>query len=246
MEVKSDCRVNEEFALRRRASMTPPHWADELIRPWDADRFRRIEPFITSTYWSDSDSINVHLIVGTQHPDYRGKSWRWFLEGGKRMDLNLALHRDNPDYYLDTKRKRPAMHFVTLDGNNYYVGDDGNHRSCIAKFAFHYSGLSMLHGVVMTRHTVDWEFYRRYRALQRLVKSHGVAAIFTATSNHVGRRDTGGWKIDLYQPSILYTNLDSGKEETLDRGRAGALIESLRSAHDDSRRRWWNPRRKSP
>ncbi len=152
-------------SLLDRANLEPPLWAGKKILAWDDAEFRRLEPFITATYWCDQESINVHRVIGTQHPDYQGKTWLEFLNGGKRMDINLPLHRSNPGYYLDTERKLPSMHYVSLDGLSYYVSVDGNHRSCIAKFDFHYNGRTMLHGVTVVRHQVDRAFYQYYRAL---------------------------------------------------------------------------------
>ncbi|MGV8268564.1 hypothetical protein ACV334_39260, partial [Pseudomonas aeruginosa] len=68
--------------------------------------------------------------MGTDHKDYRGRSWLDFLTCGKRMQRNLQVWLDNPCYYLQPTEPTPAIHYNTLDGLNFYVGSGGNHRTC--------------------------------------------------------------------------------------------------------------------
>jgi len=227
--------------LRDRANNEPPHWAQEKILAWDEREFRRLEPFITRTYWSDQESINIHRVVGTQRPGYQGKTWLEFLNSGKRMDINLPLHRSNPGYYLDTATKKPSMHYVTLDGLNYYVSVDGNHRTCIAKFDFHYAGRTVLHGVTLVRHQVDWAFYQYYQGLTGHARTHKLPMLFTPISTTVSREDTGGWKLDRFSPSLQVENHLDGTTEILDREQALVRLIRLKAELLVERDRRWFP-----
>ncbi len=229
MKPGTDPAAATNLALRDRANEHPPHWSRERIKAWDDSEFHRLEPFITHTYWSDQESINIHRVVGTQHPDYQGKTWLEFLNGGKRMDINLSLHRSNPGYYLDTAPKKPSMHYVSLDGLDYYVSVDGHHRSCIAKFDFHYAGRTMLHGVTVVRHQVDWAFYHYYQALSGYAQTHQLPFLFTPQNQLLSRDDTGGWKLDHYRPQLQVEDFLKNTKEILDRAQALALLTRLRA-----------------
>jgi len=90
-----------------------PHWANHKIQVWDENKYRLLEPFVTQDYWTDQGSINVFRVVGTQHWDYQGKTWLEFLETGKRMDINLALHEKKSG--LLSRNQSKKTHDVLLD-----------------------------------------------------------------------------------------------------------------------------------
>ena len=165
------------MTLLEKVRSSPPHWANDTIRPFDEELYRDALPFAIRRYWCDSGSVNVFRVVGTRHPDYRNMNWRWMLGNGKRMTENLALHETNPGYYLETVRKVPEMTYLTLDGLDYYVSTDGNHRSTIARFDFHYRGLTTRHGVTIEDVRIDWDLFRAYREIVGLVEE-GILACF--------------------------------------------------------------------
>lgn len=200
-------------SLLRRAAMNTPHWARARIRRWDEALFQRVQPFVTDRYWSDRHSINVFSVVGTQHPDYAGLTWLEFLRMGRRMGHNLALYASNPDYYDETDRKTPSMHYQSLDGLRWYVAEDGNHRTAIARFAFdaglHGEARTMLHGVHLTDYRVDWTFWRIYQALlSRLRRGEKLEPVH----ERILREDTSGWMHETYRVSLL---LRKGRMEKL-------------------------------
>ncbi len=235
--------MTHDFPLREQARRRPPHWADQVIRPWDDALYARLEPFRTHVYWTDQGSINVFRVVGTQHPDYQGRSWRWFLEGGKRMDENLELLRVNPDYYADTVAKRPSMYYLSMDGTDWYVGADGNHRTCIARFLFSHDGRTMLHGVHLTDHRFDHELRRLYLRLQELAREADPAILVEPINRPIGREDTPGWKLDLFEPRIRYVDPAEGIEEILDAEGARRTIGWIRE--ERGRRGWFRLRRRA-
>lgn len=114
-----------------------PHFAEKVIRSWDETQFNVLQPFIMEHYWCGSSSVNVFRVIGTRHSDYAGGTWLDLLMRGKRMDnINLPLYQSNPGYYLETTQKVPMMYYQSIDGGDLYIGADGNHRTCIAKFDF--------------------------------------------------------------------------------------------------------------
>ena len=66
---------------------------------------------------------------------------------------------DNPSYYLQPTERRPAIHYNTLDGLSFYVGSDGNHRTCIARFFLAKQQKSQLHDVTLNHYQVNDSFY---------------------------------------------------------------------------------------
>lgn len=235
--------MRDNFPLRARVRENPPRWADETIRPWDEALFSRLEPFRTRVYWTDQGSVNVFRVVGTQHPDYAGRTWSWFLEGGKRMEANLALLERNPAYYDDTEPKRPSMYYVSMDGTDWYVGSDGNHRTCIARFLFAETGRTMLHGVHLADYRFDHELHRLYLRLTELARRADPAILVEPVNRAVGRDDTPGWKLDYFEPRIRFVDPAEGLDERLDADGARRIIGWLRE--ERGRRGWFRLRRRA-
>ncbi|HHW2833754.1 TPA: hypothetical protein ACUT80_002736 [Pseudomonas aeruginosa] len=143
MQTSTDRNLNFDFV--RRQVEQPPAWASEVLLSWEEAYPQEKHAFLQSHYWTETGSINVFRVVGTDRKDYRGRSWLDFLTGGKRMQRNLQALLDNPSYYLQPTERRPAIHYNTLDGLNFYVGSDGNHRTCIARFFLAEQQKSQLH-----------------------------------------------------------------------------------------------------
>ncbi len=203
--------------LLDRALEQAPHWAEEKILTWDENDFdQNVAPFVISEYWNDSDSVNVFRIVGTKHWNYQGKTWINMLQTGKRMAINLPLHQSNPGYYLDQKHKKPTMSYVTLDGITYYVADDGNHRSTIARFDFHYAARTMLHGVRTTHYSICHPSKALYDVITEWLNQEPQRkARYRIEPRRIGRNreDESGWKQDHYQ--IVFDVDDHLKQQYL-------------------------------
>ena len=202
------------MTLLEKVRSSPPHWANNTIRPFDEDLFRDALPFVTRRYWCDSGSVNVFRIVGTRHPEYRNMSWGWMIEHGKRMPENLFLHGTNPGYYLETGRKIPEMTYLTLDGLDYFVNTDGNHRSTIARFDFHNRGLTTLHGVTIEDVRIDWDLFRVYGEIVGLVEEGILAGFVAPFSEKLSREDTAGWMLETFRTAIRIRS--KGKEQILE------------------------------
>ena len=191
----------------------PPYWAEEKIMSWDEDLFGDLEPFVSEEYWTGQGSVNVFNVVGTIHPDYQNKSWLSLLEHGKRMLLNQSLLKSNPAYYQETTPKIPMMYFKTMDGLNYYISDDGNHRTCLARFYFYGLGLTQLHGVSINHYKVNDAFYLIYRMLLAYTREQNLAVQIKLKRSLIRRQDTAGWKTDIYETVLLWQTKNGCVEE---------------------------------
>ena len=120
------------------------------------------------------------------------------------MERNLALHASHPDYYLQTQRKVPGMYYRSLDGLSWYVGADGNHRTCIARFDFFAKGLTTLHGVTLNHTVVDEELFDLFQRFRKCAWSGAWAITSRSTANALRREDTAGWKLDHYKVRLHY------------------------------------------
>lgn len=194
-----------------RSVSNPPHWANNLIQDWAKLGAEKAMLFLRKHYWADKASVNVFRVVGTKHQEYVGKTWLELLHSGKRMSHNLPYQERNPDYYLETKPRHPDMHFVTLDGLNYYIGSDGNHRTCIAKFMFGETGETYLHAVKVEHFDIDFDFYFAYLDLDKLIRKNQLPFDVSVQTNVVKREDTAGWKIDYFEPTVLIKHWGSGE-----------------------------------
>ncbi len=191
----------------------PPYWANNIMQPWNDDLFQDLEPFVCEEYWTGQGSVNVFNVIGTIHPDYQKKSWLHLLKNGKRMSLNQSLLESNPAYYQETTPKIPMMYFKTMDGLNYYISDDGNHRTCLARFYFYELGLTQLHGVTINHYKANDAFYLIYRMLLAYVREHDLAVQIKPKRSLIRRKDTAGWKTDTYETVLLWQTKNGCIEE---------------------------------
>ncbi len=204
--------------LRDRVNESTPEWANEILMPWSTALPDDLGTYRRQTSWTHSGSVNAFSIVGTAHPSYRGASWLNLLQHGKRMTANLALHARNPGYYSSVETKQPKMHLTSVDGTHWYVATDGNHRSCIARFHFAFSGETMIHGLELESIAIDHEFRTLHHLISDVIESRDLNFDVVHTNSLVSRRDGAGWKIDTHSNALkvseghefggLYTEID--------------------------------------
>ncbi|MGL3709479.1 hypothetical protein ACSYAY_01245 [Leptospirillum ferriphilum] len=225
------------MTLLEKVRESPPHWANDTIRPFDEDLFREALPFATRRYWCDSASVNVFRIVGTDHESYKNKTWLWMLENGQRIFSNLREYEKNPEYYLKTGKKND-LSYVTMDGMDFYIRQ-GTHRSTIARFDFHYRGLTTLHGVTVEDIRIDRQMYRMYRELKKMQEERFLPWVFSHESETLSREDTAGWMLETYRIRIRLKT--PGKEWIFEE--ADAVRNFLASGSDYVRtgRKKWLP-----
>ncbi|MDG2961741.1 hypothetical protein [Exercitatus varius] len=195
---------NMRTPLFLKAIQQPPEWANDEILAWDQQYFNLAQAFMRHHYWTSQGSINVFRVVGTAHQQYQHRPWLDLLTSGKRMDINLPLQQKKPEYYREVQPKVPMMYFNTLDGIHYYVGADGNHRTCIAKFMFYETGETQLHGVTINHYDIHNEFYQLFRQLQSRIKQLNLSVVITPVSTLLKREDTAGWMTDYFETYLLW------------------------------------------
>lgn len=220
---------NLQFDFVREQVNEPPAWSTRPIQAWEDVYSRDMAAFVMRDYWTDTGSVNVFRVVGTCHADYQGRSWLDFLTAGKRMPHNLQKLIDNPAYYLELCPRRPRIDYYTLDGLDFYVGSDGNHRTCIARFFLAGRGISQLHDVTVHHQHVDWAFYKTYRDLRDALRAHQVLATVEPERHQLGRDDTAGWKVDCYAPFLVWRDAETGEDIELDRDAAQDKLTEIRA-----------------
>ncbi|MDR0770544.1 MAG: hypothetical protein LBE75_05035 [Burkholderiales bacterium] len=198
-----------DFSFVQKHLADPPYWSSERILSWSDVYNRTAESFISHSYWTETGSLNVFRVVGTDHPDYIGKTWLEFLQKGKRMSNNLRLLEKNPDYYLEPYKRNPRMVFTTLDGLNYYVSSDGIHRTCLARFFLFERDMSQLHDLTISHYKVDELFLETYLRLFELVRSLRLHVDLSPEKTALSREDTAGWKIDSFETCLVWRD-DNG------------------------------------
>lgn len=222
-----------------------PLWATEQILRFDDEKFRSLSPYVSSHHWQAEGSLNVYRVIGTRHPDYPGMTWREFLERGKRMaTINRPLWEQNPNYYEGTGLKEPRMGFITLDGVNWYVDDDGNHRTCIARFHFAKGGRSgWFHGVGLADWRFDTEFGAALESARKISDDRRCDLELEHKLRCVKREDGPTWKLDHFENRARlkadpFTRLPKGftHGELLDTRNLLRLAEGLKAP---TWRRWF-------
>ena len=200
-----------------------PYFVDQVIEQY-VPLDETAQKFVVSSYWSDQASVNLGDVCGTMHPDYAGMTWREFLSKGRRMAGNQDAFRRNPGYYTDAFIKRvPSMHFIRRDGKTF-VGEDGNHRTCIGKLYFYNSGNVYIHQVTLIEQTVDWRFYTLY---QRLAAVRPDSWRIDIRRENNRREDGPGWKRDFYDIRIAISDLNHKDHSRTDRWDCAELAEKL-------------------
>jgi len=192
----------------------PPPFAHEKLLSWQDVRFNELEPYVVEEQRHGSASVNVFRVVGTRHPDYARESWLYLLNNGKRMEHNLSLFSTNPAYYLETCPKVPYMQYISIDGGDLYIGDEGNHRTTLARFAFYKNGLTTLHGITCLDFRIDWAMKELCDEVTETIEKKRLPIYLSVFRKHIERRDATDWKLDLY--TISARVVDSRKGVTLD------------------------------
>lgn len=204
------------FPFVQKQINNPPHWGDERLLSWDDAFPQECQQFVTQHYWTAEASVNVFNVVGTEHWDYQGKTWLEFLQGGRCMPLNLQCLETNPNYYLSLTQRNPQIYYKTVDGVRFYVGSDGNHRTCLARFLLAEQAKAHIHCVTVDHYKVDWAFYNVYQQLKAIIVENRLPYTLDVRNTPNGREDTAGWKIDNFHVVIILTNLETYESCSLD------------------------------
>jgi len=169
----------------------PPRFAGETIEIFDSVRYVEIEPFIQEYFWEDQGSVPLGQIVGVSDASCRGLTWQEFLQRGRRMDLNLVLLEQNPEYYGGSPEKK-SLSYLRIDDGGYYAYPDGEHRTCIAKFFGFFNQVEALQGVTVSLCRLDHEALALFHVLQ--ARGFHVRAV----RRKLGREDNPGWMRETF------------------------------------------------
>jgi len=231
-------RVLSDHALVRQARREPPSWADEPLEDWRQLIGQHRLRFTVRKYRHEAAAINLFGVVGSQHPKHQGRSWLDLLLGAPRMGANLREYERHPDYYRASTacQKIPPLYYQTLDGLRFYIGQNGNHRTCIARFDAHFNRYSLIHGVYLTHYQVDDEFHRRFLALCQVAEERRLDFTFVPVRYPTHHEVAYGWSLDRYRPALRTRRAGDDSVYLLDRARAGRLLACLRSHRH---RRFW-------
>lgn len=210
-----------------------PEFADDIMEAFPAELQKDINDFSSAHYWNACASIDVNEVVGTEHPDYAGKSWLNLLRNGKRMSINLPLLADNPGYYFETNPKDPPMYFKLVNGQ-LYIGGDGNHRTCIAKFFLHYQNVSRLGGVTIDEYVIDYDFKNVYERCVMMIHQKRLPLRYKIIRKAVRREDASGWMKEYFDISAIITNSSTYVQYEMD----AVTMNSFLSESENFFRRW--------
>jgi hypothetical protein len=135
---------------------------NDTILSWDKAFPSSKQKFVVQENRKEKQTVNLSKVVGTHHQTYAGNmTWRELLNSGQRMqgpDGWISKVDKNPKLFSESSMPYHDIHYGTVDGENYYIIGEGNHRTTIAKFLFALQGVEpLLQGVTTTTYTVDWK-----------------------------------------------------------------------------------------
>lgn len=148
-----------------RVLAAPPPWAHSQLE--HAERHPEIDTrmrFITRRDCIMPATLDVFRVVGTGDERYAACTWLDLLRGAERIGSRLAQLEADPSYYEQPITDHPPAYF-SFDGQRWFIGGDGHHRTVIARFLFAIEGRARtaLGGVTLMRYHVDDEL----RAISR-------------------------------------------------------------------------------
>ncbi|ROC60432.1 hypothetical protein [Klebsiella quasipneumoniae] len=157
--------------------------------------------------WADTQVESWSQVGYRQAEDFITRHY-WTDRGS--INVFRIVGTDHPQY--------AGMSFVSLDGLDWYVSADGNHRSCLARFYFHLQGygVTQLHNVSLSQYQVDHTFMTACEALSAMVPALRLRGVYLALSAQrvpVSRDDTPGWKVDTWHTEVTVTLDDTTGNE---------------------------------
>jgi|SaaInl8_200m_RNA_FD_contig_31_2739267_length_1089_multi_4_in_0_out_0_1 hypothetical protein len=155
-----------ETELYKKVLAYPPVFSNEIIENYNHSSVQDDMRFVVKKEIIPSGSINVNTIVGSDNEEYTGLSWKELLVSGEKMREHILQAESNPEYYHN-KNIKEGIAFITVDDKNYTTGT-GNNRSCIAKFLLFNAEDSHIHGVRITKYSIDNSILEQYKTIKHL------------------------------------------------------------------------------
>ncbi len=194
--------IFEEIYINLLSDGMPP-FASEKIKVWDEVLFRsRLAPFVKERRFSSNAPVNISRVVGMQNPDYAGLTWEKLLLNSGKMRRNMELYNETPGYYYNPAIKEPPMCYLSLDGGDLYVGDDGGHRTCIARFEFHRTGQQLLRGVTVSDYHIDWPLRQLHDEIVSVSEKRGLPYAIEVRSKPVSLDESREGYVERFALSI--------------------------------------------
>jgi len=144
MEIKKSKGISLNTDIHLLLKNYSPYFANTTLSFFDKSKYRNYKQEYISP---EHGVVCLQSVVGTTHPDYRGKTWLDLLPKDqnqanqgilKRGWKRLYDLRNNPGYYIDSSPKNHISFYKV--GNEYYIAD-GNHRVIIGRFFLHLNNL---------------------------------------------------------------------------------------------------------
>jgi len=159
---------------------------------------RNVEDFIAKKRLELNSSVDIDEVVGTDHLKYIGYTYLEMLDFGLKMDINIPLFLQNPEYYYDKNRKNPAIYYAcfNLPGGDKiaFVDGDGNHRTAIAKVIRAYDkSYTTIYGVVKTTYYIDYEMMNKFLYLKEETEKSGYTLQINKIEASVKEDKNGEW-----------------------------------------------------
>lgn len=144
--------------LRKLITEEPFEIATQIVKSYQ-DTEEEIRGFVLDKFYQKNTDMDVKRVTGSNHPDYINQPWSYLITDGKRSSIRLDELAKTPEYYLsDIQEEKP--NFVKI-GQDIFIVGDGNNRTIIAKFFFHFNrdkiDEPLLRNVTLTEYVVDWE-----------------------------------------------------------------------------------------
>jgi hypothetical protein len=166
--------LSEEFL--KNIDLENCDWAHDPIKSFrneEGEKLEKYRDFVTERE-EKNQRVAIASIVGTEHQDYPMRAWIWIIAFGKRMNFALQDYKKNPQYYFLKERPRRVsenLHYSTVNGKDFYISDDGNHRTTIAKFVLWQAKEKYLYDVDVKYHDINYDFYDAYQELKSFCKN---------------------------------------------------------------------------
>lgn len=165
------------MTLRTKLTQLKPAWGNEKLQIWDDSLLRKVSGFVTDMYVSESESVNVYSIVGTDNKDYLGKTWAELVSNdlatGSYIET-FSLKHDVIYYPKIDVALGPSVYLVSLDGLRWYVHGEGIADVALARYDLVGGTQYTIHNVHKRDFRVDWTMFRYITTLESLIQNHNL------------------------------------------------------------------------
>ncbi len=124
------------------------------------------------------------------------------------------------------------MYYLSIDDGDLFIGADGNHRTCIARFEFYRKGHDILHGVTVDNYHVDWKTKRLFDEFSEEIERKELPYSIRVEPETTLREDGPGWMIERYRIWIRVVDYRDHRHFCLNVTEFERFVEDVRSGRD--------------